>query len=366
MCHLRRNPRGSHAAIGTGTTTPARGDPYSDGTLSPQLPAVHMSPQRLRTDYAFALVVLLGSIAACGILPFAAMRFAGGQTLVGLVDLAIIAGIATNVVYAWRGGNIIRAGLNSVLVCSVGAVVVAVLAGLAGALWLYPVLLANYLLVERVRAGIVSAVAVAAVALHGGAFESGLEVAMFVTTTSVSSVFAYLFAQRTDQQRRQLERLAAHDPLTGASNRLTMSRDLARAIEQAHSDGTEVGLAVLDLDHFKQINDRHGHDGGDRVLVDFVRLVTARTRRHDRLFRYGGEEFVLLLPGADGETLQRRLDTLCTSVREQLRIDGAPVTVSIGGAVRQSQEKPEQWLARADAAMYQAKRNGRDCVVVAG
>lgn len=324
-----------------------------------------MSLQRLRTDYAFALVVLLGSIAACGVVPFALLRFANGQTLIGIVDLAIIAGIAANVVYAWRGGNLARAGLCSVLVCSAGAVAVAVLAGLAGALWLYPVLLANYLLVERVRAGLISAVAVAAVALHGGAFESGLEVAMFITTTSVASVFAYLFAQRTDEQRRQLERLAAHDPLTGASNRLTMSQELARAIDRADAEDTAVGLAVLDLDHFKRINDCHGHDAGDRVLVEFVRLVTARTRRDDRLFRYGGEEFVLLLPGADAQVLERRMDTLCRSIHEQLRIEGDPVTVSIGGAVRRPEESPARWLARADAAMYQAKHNGRDCVVVA-
>lgn len=322
-----------------------------------------MSLQQLRTDYAFALLTFLGGVAVCGIVPFALLRFANGQLLIGALDLGIVLSIVLNVAYIWRGGNVARAGLCVVLICSAGCVAAVMLVGIA--YWMYPVLLANYLLVDRVKAGLVSAAAVATVTLHGGAFDSDVEKAMFAITALVVSVFAYLFAQRTDQMRRQLQRQAAHDPLTGASNRLTMAGELGIAIEHALRDEATVGLAVLDLDHFKQVNDDYGHDGGDRVLVEFVGLVTARTRRDDRLFRYGGEEFVLLLPGAAGEALKQRLEGLRATVGRQLRIEDRSVTVSIGGAAWVPGESSEQWLARADAAMYQAKRNGRNCVVVA-
>lgn len=324
-----------------------------------------MSLKRLRTDYTFALICFLGVVSICGIAPFAVLRFLHGQPLAGLADLAILAGISFVVIHVWRGGDLARAGLWAVLIANAGCVTVVVLVGLSAVFWVYPVLLVNYLLVDRFKAVAVSVVAVALIAALSDALDSPLQTFLFVTTAVVVSLFAFIFAQRTDKQREQLERLAAHDPLTGASNRLTMLSELNIAIENGRRAGLPVALAVLDLDHFKRVNDEFGHDGGDQVLVQFVRLVNARTRRGDRLFRYGGEEFVLLLPGADTAALQQLLETLRASVERGLGIDGHPVTVSIGGAIWSSDETAGQWLARADAAMYEAKHNGRNCVVLA-
>jgi diguanylate cyclase (GGDEF)-like protein len=144
-----------------------------------------------------------------------------------------------------------------------------------------------------------------------------------------------------------------------------MERELLIAAEGFRRHRLPVGLAVLDLDHFKRINDEAGHEAGDHVLVAFARLVQSRCRAGDRLFRYGGEEFVLLAPGTDVDALQRLVDDLRHQVALQLRAGARPVTVSIGGAVLRSGEDVHAWLARADAAMYEAKRLGRDRAVVA-
>lgn len=324
-----------------------------------------MQLERLRTDYDFALSVFLGVIMICGVTPFAVLRFAQGEILAGVIDLFILLGVAANLIYAWRGGDIARAGLIGVLIATVGCTLVVIMLGRSALFWVYPVLLANYLLADRPKASWMSGLMTLVIAVHGEPFEDLRETAAFVATASVVSLFAYVFAQRTDTQRQQLQRLAAHDPLTGASNRLTMGAELDIAIERSRRDDTPVGLAVLDLDHFKRVNDACGHDAGDRVLVEFVQILTARLRRSDRLFRYGGEEFVLLLPGADSTSLAPLLEQLRGTIESRLRGGGHTVTASIGAALWLPGELHEQWLARADAAMYQAKRNGRNCVVVA-
>jgi diguanylate cyclase (GGDEF)-like protein len=145
-----------------------------------------------------------------------------------------------------------------------------------------------------------------------------------------------------------------------------MDRELHIAAEAFRRHRMPVGLLVMDLDHFKRINDAFGHEAGDSVLVDFARLVQSRCRAGDRLFRYGGEEFVLLLPGTDADALRPLAEELRRAVATGLSGNGRGVTVSVGGAVLRPGEDNAHWLARADAAMYEAKRQGRDRVVVAG
>jgi diguanylate cyclase (GGDEF)-like protein len=187
----------------------------------------------------------------------------------------------------------------------------------------------------------------------------------FAVTGLVVGLFAYIFAHRTERQRMQLEQLVTRDALTSTANRRAMEQELPIAIAASRRHDTRTSLAVLDIDHFKRINDGHGHEAGDRVLVDFARVISATTRRGDRLFRYGGEEFVLLLPGIDATALPVLCETLRERVAEQIEIGGRRVTVSIGAAELGPEDSASEWLARADGAMYRAKRDGRNRVVVA-
>ncbi len=160
---------------------------------------------------------------------------------------------------------------------------------------------------------------------------------------------------------------AATDPLTGAPNRRALDELLAQAHHAALGQGQGFAVLMLDIDHFKQVNDTHGHPLGDAVLCAFASRVQAQLRRGDVCARQGGEEFVVVLPGA---SLAFALEV---AERLRLAVAGAPlvavpqvsVTVSIGAASHAGTEGVAELLARADAAVYRAKTGGRNRVVAA-
>jgi len=168
-------------------------------------------------------------------------------------------------------------------------------------------------------------------------------------------------------ERARLERLATFDDLTMAmSHRYLMPR-IAEELERATRTGTEVSLLLMDLDHFKLVNDEHGHAVGDAVLRAFADRVRKLVRKFDVLVRRGGEEFVLVMPRtgstqalATGKRIQESLE------REKLPTPKLALrkTVSIGVATWDGRESPESLEARADHAMYEAKHLGRNRVVV--
>lgn len=167
---------------------------------------------------------------------------------------------------------------------------------------------------------------------------------------------------------RLQERLAFEatcDALTGAYNRREMTTQLAAAVDRQRRHAHPATLLVLDLDHFKTVNDTLGHDAGDRVLQGLVGLVQARMRRTDTLFRTGGEEFVLLMP----DTPVPEALTLAEALRAQIAaaawLPDRPVTASVGAAPLQPGQDVNAWLRAADQALYAAKAGGRNRVVLA-
>lgn len=323
-----------------------------------------MSLSRIRTDFRFAIMTLFGVIALVGILPFAVYRFANGQVLPGSVDLGIMLAIISGMIYVWRGGNLERTASVMVVLYTAGCVLVASLIGLPGLMWMYPVVMTNFLLVGRVPALLVSSLAILVLVLHGQAFDSVAERFGFLATMGVVSLFAFIFAHRTATQKEQLEALAARDPLTGAYNRRALDQDLRMAIEAHRRYGATSGLAMLDLDWFKPINDVQGHEAGDEALVRFTTQVQAGIRKLDRIYRLGGDEFVLMLPGANVKGLASLCEAVRARVEAGLRSQGQSITVSIGAAELRGDEDSAAWLARADLALYRAKRGGRNRVEV--
>ena len=164
----------------------------------------------------------------------------------------------------------------------------------------------------------------------------------------------------------ELQWLVMHDPLTGLFNRRSLEEHAAREIAHCRRHGVPLSAIVFDIDHFKRINDTRGHLAGDEVIRAVARRVAMELRASDIAFRLGGEEFLLLLPStaANGAaTLAERLRAgLASTPLEAL---GAPVTASFGVAELGPGETWNDALRRADQAMYRAKREGRDRVVVA-
>jgi diguanylate cyclase (GGDEF)-like protein len=188
--------------------------------------------------------------------------------------------------------------------------------------------------------------------------------ALFIASFSVSvllfSVGAVLMAG--DRLRAELEHLATRDSLTNTLTRRYMDEACAIELERCQRTGQSLAFLIMDLDRFKAINDTHGHQMGDRVLVDFAAKVQGQLRRKELLGRFGGEEFVLVLP-------QTTLDE-ALKVAERIRIACIPgdheigCTVSIGVTASLPQgDSLDKLLARADAALYEAKNAGRNRVV---
>ncbi|MCC6496445.1 MAG: GGDEF domain-containing protein [Propionibacteriaceae bacterium] len=160
---------------------------------------------------------------------------------------------------------------------------------------------------------------------------------------------------------------ATIDPLTGLLNRRSLSDRVAQLTEQARvmGDGTSLALVTGDIDHFKQVNDTHGHQRGDDVLRDVAYLIRKTVRRFELVYRMGGEEFLVLLPGHDLAEAGRVAERIRAAV-EHGQPGGVDVTISLG-VVEFGVDRSDlhSLLARADAALYTAKREGRNRVVLA-
>ena len=178
--------------------------------------------------------------------------------------------------------------------------------------------------------------------------------------------FADIGAQKQSEAR--LRELATTDPLTGALNRRRLFELASDETRRAERYGRPLCFAMLDLDHFKKVNDRYGHTAGDEALKIVAAAVRAGLRNLDLLARYGGEEFAVVLPETTLETARAAIDRIRAAVAAlRLDVGGAAVRLTLSGGVVtwRPGETPDAVLDRADAALYEAKRRGRNQVIAA-
>lgn len=158
---------------------------------------------------------------------------------------------------------------------------------------------------------------------------------------------------------------ASHDFLTEIWNRAEILTFLRRELARARRDASPVGIILVDVDHFKSINDECGHQAGDSVLQEMTQRLSRNIREYDGFGRYGGEEFLLVMPGCDLTTTTRRANEMRVIIENVPMLSQSAartVTVSMGVAAAESTESVDSLLRRADTALYQAKRNGRNRV----
>ena len=203
-------------------------------------------------------------------------------------------------------------------------------------------------------------------ALHGGAQDFLVEPigdAELVARVDAAGRTKVLQEELVVQSER-LEALLFEDALTGLSNRRFILTQLAGAVSAARRHDRPLSIAVIDIDHFKAVNDEHGHAAGDRVLAAVASALREHLRAEDQLGRLGGEEFLALVPDADARVAVAAVEKLRAEVAAlAVEHDGAvlAVTVSIGWAAWEG-ESAEELMRRADDALYEAKRSGRDRV----
>lgn len=185
----------------------------------------------------------------------------------------------------------------------------------------------------------------------------------FLITSLLTVMLVDVFMGNIARLQSQLKAQTLRDPLTGAFNRRYMTERFTQAVARFRRYNVAWSALVLDLDHFKQINDQLGHEAGDRALQAIVQTLTAGLGKLDALFRAGGEEFVLLLESrSEAEALEVAED-LCRTIASAPILPERSVTVSIGVAGLSADDTVEDWLKRADENLYAAKEQGRNRAV---
>ncbi|MBB3284194.1 GGDEF domain-containing protein [Mitsuaria sp. BK037] len=195
-----------------------------------------------------------------------------------------------------------------------------------------------------------------------------------MTTVQTAYIASYCFSvlllsvgvllMASERVREEFELLATRDALTGALTRRAVLQAGGEEFDRWRRYGQPLSLVLLDIDHFKQVNDRHGHQAGDRVLSGAVAAMRGELRVNDRLGRYGGEEFVILLPSTDAEAARASAERVRAALAAHAPEPGIPpCSASLGVAWAQPGDTSlDALLARADAALYRAKANGRNRV----
>jgi diguanylate cyclase (GGDEF)-like protein len=181
---------------------------------------------------------------------------------------------------------------------------------------------------------------------------------------------AFYVLRRWREREEQARVMSRIDPLTGLYNRRSILIHLEWEQDRSVQQNLPMAVVMVDLDHFKQINDTWGHEAGDYVLIATAEVLQKAVRQNDRVGRYGGEEFLMVLPGADTEGA-RRLADRCRQQLEALEVmlsDGRRLRVSCSMGLFCNEKEmaltPDAMLRRADKALYAAKEGGRNQVVV--
>jgi diguanylate cyclase (GGDEF)-like protein len=230
--------------------------------------------------------------------------------------------------------------------------------------WLFVSGVANYYIVDRKVALAINAVSCFLVTVY--ALGDPTFSIRYAASYVMVNVFLFSFAHQLEKKNKQLDHMLTVDPLTRAGNRTALEEALRRAKSQYDRHAVPVSLIVIDLDHFKHINDTYGHREGDIVLSRIAALIKNRLRPTDSLYRFGGEEFIVITENTHlnqaaflAEDIRRRV---ANNNNEQDKQNDIALTVSLGLAQLRSTEAAQDWLDRADKAMYKAKAMGRNWV----
>lgn len=324
---------------------------------------------KLLADRSFeeALVLMCLALTTVAVSITTVIRVASGAWFNAGLDAVVATGALLLMVYVWRTRKAESAGRIAAVCCLLIVVIVSYLFGTKMLFWAYPGTILTFFLLRRpgvaLQLNLVAIVALLPRAVDLGPWP---DMVTFLITLVTSNLLSLTFADHMHRSRARLRLMAERDALTGARNRYALDPMLHVALEKVSGHDTPASLMVIDLDRFKQINDRHGHGVGDQALRRVTQILINTTRAGDDVFRYGGEELVILANGAPSEPAGQLAEKLRLQVEglEFDEIDG--LTVSIGVSEARPGDTPHSWFGRADEFMYQAKAAGRNRVIIEG
>ena len=313
-----------------------------------------------RTSVEAYLPLILSAAGSLGVLPFAILRYMQGNFVAAILDTLIVAGFMSLGTYVYFTQRVRIASFAIALICAAGVLATVYVIGPQQVYWAFPALIAIFYLLrprEAVTLAVVTLLALLPALLSSA---DSKETTTVIVTIMVTSMIALAFSLITSRQREQLLVLATKDPLTGAGNRRGLDAKLTEIVNTFKRSGAQASLILLDLDHFKKVNDIHGHAIGDQILKRVTEIINLRIRVTDSIYRVGGEEFIVVLEGADLQKAVHLAEQLRTLVDANELVPDHAVTISLGVAELKNGENANDWLHRADEALYRAKDAGRN------
>ena len=238
--------------------------------------------------------------------------------------------------------------------------------GASSALWFFPFVVGIFMIFPRLESNFYSILGAVALSMTTYLVDGNISFAIrFLISISVTAAFCNLIVFTVNDLQSQLLEYSIKDPLTGAFNRRHMDTMLADALVQNARKEQELSLVMIDIDHFKTINDTFGHELGDHILKVLVKRLHEMIRESDLLFRIGGEEFVVLLRNCNIEQASKQAEKWRTALADiSVPESGESITVSMGVSTLQGGANADDCLRQADSALYESKNGGRNRVTL--
>lgn len=308
---------------------------------------------------------IAGASALC-IMPFFFIRVFYAEWLIALLDLFAVVSTSSIFVYVFKTGKTLFARNSMAMLCILLVLGTISIKGAQQLVWLYPGIIGVfYLLKPKQALGITAFIVALLGVLLWQQLDDILKI-QYILSTLITLLFSFAFADRMLHQQKMLKELSIKDPLTGAGNRRAMEEKLLEITEQNRSNFKhQPSLILIDLDEFKKVNDQYGHSAGDNILRDFANVVLSNLTNEDYLYRFGGEEFVVICENRDQENTSILAENLREAIDENNFDQDLHITISLGIAEYKPDETGFEWLGRADKAMYKAKDAGRNLCCIA-
>lgn len=316
------------------------------------------------SEYKRTLRLYINSLGAVGAFVFSVVQFATNSLILGAftfgcgVYFSVITYLLKrNKTYLWKGRGLLGILMPTILYAMYANADY-------GIYWTYVGVISIFLMLELKDAYISIILFLAGVFYLADQHFSGAVMTRVVTTLLIVSIFAFCFSYLIDRLLNTLNTAAIHDPLTKALNRQTFHKSIETVLAD-HRRNQVIGVLFLfDLDHFKKVNDEHGHIAGDKVLREVAEIVHNRIRETDEFFRYGGEEFAILLRHTPLQNAAVLADNIRSLIEAHTFSNGLHVTISGGISEVDGTTSVTEWIERSDNALYEAKASGRNNIKI--
>lgn len=315
--------------------------------------------KRTKAERVLLSVCLLAIVT---ISPFIFLRWLDGEITLAIIDTIISLTAILFFLFIYITRKIETAQKLFAICLAASALTTIFIKGESQVLWVYPFIITSFYLVPLNFARITSTLLILILLIIIYPKVNLVSFFSILATTGLTTSLSFVIFRSYHDKQNELLQLASIDSLTSSGNRRALDLKLSEVIASQQREVYTMCLILIDLDKFKDINDDHGHAVGDQILKDISELMTRNTRVLDSLYRYGGDEFIIVPLNMNLKTTKRLAEKIRDICEQHKFVNNIKLTLSIGVAEYKAHDTPESWISRADTALYEAKESGRNKV----